>query len=50
MPDRALAAETARALPAPAGGGRRALQTETGGWRDISLDGRRLRWRNETYE
>lgn len=45
-----VTAETAREIAALAGGDLRALQTKTGGWRDISLDGRRLRWRNGTYE
>lgn len=45
-----ITAETTRELAALAGSDLRALQTKTGGWRDISLDGRRLRWRNGTYE
>lgn len=45
-----IAAETAREIAAFAGGDLRALQTKSGGWRDISLDGRRLRWRNGSYE
>lgn len=45
-----IATDTAREIAAFAGNDLRALQTKTGGWRDISLDGRRLRWRNGTYE
>lgn len=45
-----ITAETTREIAALAGNDLRALQTKTGGWRDISLDGRRLRWRNGSYE
>ncbi len=45
-----ITAETTREIAAFAGNDLRALQTKSGGWRDISLDGRRLRWRNGSYE
>jgi len=45
-----IADDTAREIAAFAGGELRALQTKSGGWRDIALDGRRLRWRNGIYE
>ena len=45
-----LSEPAARQIAAFAGGELRALQTRNGNWRDISLDGRRLRWRNGAYE
>lgn len=45
-----IAADTAREIATLAGNDLRALQTKSSGWRDISLDGRRLRWRNGSYE
>lgn len=45
-----LATDAAREIAAFAGNDLRALQTRNGRWRDISLDGRRLRWRNGAYE
>ncbi len=45
-----LGAQTAREIAAFAGSELRALQTKSGSWRDIMLDGRRLRWRNGAYE
>jgi hypothetical protein len=45
-----LGEPTAREIAAFAGGELRALQTKSGSWRDIMLDGRRLRWRNGAYE
>ena len=45
-----LGKPTAREIAAFAGGELRALQTKSGSWRDIMLDGRRLRWRNGAYE
>lgn len=45
-----IATDAPREIAAFAGGELRALQTKNGAWRDIAIDGRRLRWRNGTYE
>jgi hypothetical protein len=45
-----IAADEAHKIAAFAGGELRALQTKNGAWRDIAIDGHRLRWRNGTYE
>lgn len=45
-----LGEETPHEIAAFAGSELRALQTKNGNWRDIMLDGRRLRRRNGAYE
>ena len=45
-----LGEPAAREIATFAGGELHALQTKSGSWRDIMLDGRRLRWRNGAYE
>lgn len=42
--------DSAREIATLAGTDLRALQTKTGKWRDVMLDGKRLRWQDGTYK